>query len=278
MQALTLHAVGGTGGSPAPVPTPTPTPVAAGAPGQVQGIAYTTTPSSITISWNANSASQRVVYYELMHTDAFGNLAPASDAVAASGGTVANDFDVQGTQITLVNLTPNAPLHFEVRAWNNAGAGPWSPVMVATTGANTIPPPNLTGVVPAPPAQPTVPMGAPIQVQGLVATYGPGGPGTFPVTLTWQPVSNTSYYHVHMLSDAEAIGAPYGLMTDPGFINRVAGWDWNVGANTSCVVTQPGGTMIFEVAACNAAGCGLWSQRTPVQAPPSDYGGNPLQQ
>ena len=128
--------------------------------------------------------------------------------------------------------------------------GPWSSVHALTltaapvgggSGGGSIPPPNLTGVVPAPPAQPPVPANAPGQVQGLRAIYGPGGPGVFPVTLSWQPVSGAAYYHIHMLTDAEAIGAPYGLMIDPGFINGVAGWDWNVGVNTSCVVTQQGG-------------------------------------
>ena len=158
---------------------------------------------------------------------------------------------------------------FGVSVGAATGGGGSTASVYGAGGSASIPPPNLTGVVPAPPAQPSVPSGAPGQVQGLTVTYGPGGPGTFPATLSWQPVAGASYYQLHMLTDAEAIGAPYGLEIDPSQVNGIWGYYWQIGG-TSAQITAPGGTMIFEVAACNAAGCGPWSQRIQVQVPPSE--------
>ncbi len=126
----------------------------------------------------------------------------------------------------------------------------------------TIPPPNLTGVLPAPPAQPAVPVGAPAQVQGLqVSGQAPGA------VLSWQPVAGATYYELHMLYDAELIGATSGLATDPGQVNGATGYYWQITATTA-TVTAIAGSMVFEVAACNAVGCGPWSSRVAVPYQP----------
>lgn len=138
------------------------------------------------------------------------------------------------------------------------------------SAGGSIPPPNLSGVVASPPLQPPVPAGAPGQVQGLTASY-PNGLNNFPVTLSWQPVAGASYYRLHMLYDAESIGAAYGLANDPSQVDGTWGYYWNI-TGTSAQITQPGGSMLFEVTACNALGCGLWSARVQVvyikQPPP----------
>ncbi len=85
-------------------------------PGAVTNINATATTNSVTITWTVPAGA---AYTELMHTDASGNAAPASDAVTVNGAT-GNDWqiDAPGNSVTVTGLAAGSPFHFIMRACN----------------------------------------------------------------------------------------------------------------------------------------------------------------
>ena len=94
-------------------------------------------PTSLRVSWQApdNSGRPAITDYDVRYR--------------VAGSDTFSDAEHEGTGLstTLTNLTANTTYEVQVRASNDEGAGPWSPAVRRTTGANQLPSgaPAITG-------------------------------------------------------------------------------------------------------------------------------------
>ena len=90
---------------------------------------------SVTLSWNANPASDQVNTYQVYY------------GTVASFSTFSTFIDnVTGTNYTVTGLTNGTTYYFKVSAHNSVGYGPWSATAVGATPTATTTPPAATNL------------------------------------------------------------------------------------------------------------------------------------